>query len=92
MPTHDCTKCPVENCPLRGIAPWLNEHEDELVVAMRETREELAQTCVLVVRGIPIPIYNKETIVTAIQDAFTLGYCKGRTYQGVPEVFKEGVK
>lgn len=90
MPTHDCSKCPVEGCPLREIAPWLNEHEDEVMVATQETKLSLAQACAMAVSGIPIPIYDRETIANAIRGAFQLGYHKGRTYQGVPEVFKEG--
>lgn len=87
MPTHDCSNCDIEECPIREIAPWLNEHEDEVDVVTEETRFSLAQACALAVRG--MPVYDSRTVTVSIRDAFWLGYHKGRIFQDVPEVFKK---
>ena len=90
MKTHDCSKCPgAGQCPLEEIAPWLNEHSEETEVAVREVVTSLSQFCTLVIKGIPIPMYDLEAIAYAIKGAFSLGYHKGRTYQDVPAVFKD---
>ena len=90
MPTHDCSKCPGKGqCPIEEIAPWLNEHEGEIITALGELREGLAQACCVVAAGIPLPIYDKRAIAEGVKAAALLGYHKGRMWQDVPEAFKK---
>ena len=90
MPTHDCSTCKVaEECALREIAPWLNEHEDELIIATRETSDRLITTCIFAIKRMPLLMVAKEELIDVVKDAFILGYQKGRVYQDVPEVFKK---
>lgn len=92
MSTHDCLNCPEntkKECPLKEIAPWLNEHEEEIKVAVEELKLNLSQSCSIVTESQPLPVLDKKAVVTGILGAFSLGYCKGRTYQDVPQVFKD---
>ena len=89
MPTHDCSKCKVSGeCPIEDIAPWLNEHENEVQEAATDQKLKLAEVCAGVSMHNPIMLLCASDLAHAVTLVFYLGYHKGRTYQDVPEVFK----
>ena len=92
MPTHDCSRCEgVEQCPITGIAPWLNDHEEEVGRATKDQSEGLAKACAIVLMGAPMVAMIpgvEDAIITGIGMAFDLGYSKGRQYPTVPKEFE----
>ena len=93
MPTHDCSICKAtDKCPITDIAPWLNDHEDEVDKATKDEAKVLAQACILITASSPltmlIPIMD-DAIVTAIGMAFDIGFHKGRHFPTVPKAFEE---
>lgn len=90
MHMHECSKCELSgNCSLEPIAPWLNEHEQETNVAQDEVVEQLALVCEAATSCNPMLALQPDILVTVVNQAFAIGYCKGRLHREVPEVFKK---
>lgn len=90
MPTHNCETCGTKgNCPIESIASWLNEHEKEVMDAVSGCADELIAACESYVRSFPPAIMAGKELGCTTQVTFLLGYHKGRTYQDVPQVFKD---
>lgn len=90
MPTHDCKTCKASgDCPIESIAPWLNEHEEETTDAVKSCADGLAAACAHLTLACPSVLTAQEDVVLMAQACCLLGYHKGRTYQDVPQVFKE---
>ena len=89
MPTHDCTKCKASGkCPIESIAHWLNEHETEVDQAMDEQHDKLVDLCTSVTLSNPILFTCAQDLAESVAIAHIIGYYAGRTFQDVPEVFK----
>ncbi len=90
MPIHDCETCEARgDCALEKIASWINEHRDELTQAVQSQASELASACSDLAMVCPTVMRHKEAIKMLATTCFMLGYHKGKTYQDVPEAFKE---
>ena len=93
MPTHDCSICKAtDKCPITGIAPWLNDHEDEIDKATKDEAIILAKACILITTSHPLIMIMPgmdEAIVTAIGMAFDIGFHKGRHFPTAPKAFEE---
>ncbi len=86
---HNCSTCKATGqCPLESIAPWLNEHETEVDQALHEQHERLIDLCTSVTLHNPILFACAEDLVDSVAIAHVIGYHAGRTFQDVPEVFK----
>lgn len=93
MPTHNCETCKMKgDCPIESIAPWLNEHEDEVVAVVEGSEDVLVQACAALALHNPAVMLDIEAVKMLSQTCFVIGFNKGRTYQDVPQVFKDSVK
>ena len=93
MPTHNCETCGVKgNCPMESIAPWLNEHEDEVARAVEDCDEGISGVCATLAMHIPLVVVKPEAVKATAEISFIIGYHKGRTYQDVPQVFKDSMR
>ena len=92
MPTHDCSRCTeTKHCPITGISPWLNDHEEEVDRATKDQSEELAKVCTVISMAAPIVMIipgADDAVIVAVGMAFDLGYSKGRQYPTVPNVYE----
>lgn len=89
MPTHDCSICEAAGkCPIESIAPWLNEHEAEVDQAMVKEHSRLVNLCTSVTLHNPILFICASDLAESVCLALIIGYHAGRTFQDVPEVFK----
>ncbi len=91
METHDCSNCSAAgDCPLESIAPWLNDHAEEAEGAVLGHARELSKLCAGAIMELPLSqmVRCAKDLAPSIQAAFVLGYCKGRTFPIVPEVFE----
>lgn len=92
MPTHNCETCKKRGrCPIESIAPWLNEHEEESVSAGNDCAYSIATACTELVIACPSMLLESEAVTITAQICFLIGYQKGRTYQDVPQVFKDSL-
>lgn len=90
MPTHDCSKCEAAGtCPLESIAPWLNDHEEEIQGAANDQAESLARACATFEMIVSMGKPDHKDILHVVIAAFSLGYHKGRQFTPVPKVFEE---
>lgn len=93
----DCEKCDVRDiCPVYEIGGWLKEHENSVKIAVDEEIRKLASCCHIIwdrVGGGDSPTENqRKAIAAGIKGAFYLGFCKGRNYVEVPEVFNDNTR
>lgn len=93
MPAHNCSECSLGKnnaCPLQSIAPWLNIHEGEVEVARMDSSDNLIKVCATFEEnfGSLADIFLKDHVAMVCL-GFVIGYHRGRTYQEVPEIFKE---
>lgn len=92
MITHDCSKCKASgDCPLESIAPWLNEHSEDIDRVLRDQNEMLSTICAQFATEFPPVVMKAEDFKHSITSAFVIGYCKGRTFPIVPEVYEREV-
>lgn len=89
---HNCGECKLEgNCMLQGAVEYLHIHNDEVKGFLLASLDgQILQSILTVaIEEAPPIILCMEAVKEAIGFAATYGYCKGRAYQDVPEVFKE---
>ena len=92
MPIHDCETCESRgSCPIESIALWLNEHEEETVSAKAGCGDGLAMACTDLIAAFPPVMLARKSMVLMATACFYLGYHKGRTFQDVPQVFKDSL-
>lgn len=90
MPFHNCATCESKgDCLIEDIAPWINEHEDEVLEGIRACSSKLAGAGRYYAECFPPACLAEKQLAHLIQTTFLVAYHKGRTYQDVPQVFKD---
>ena len=90
MKIHDCTKCEsTERCPIKDMAPWLNEHMEETDKAVSDQKHLIAMACTGFVESFPPAIVCYGEVGHLAMSSFLLGYHKGRAFPVVPKVYEE---
>ena len=88
--SHNCSTCEIANdCPIKHIAPWLNEHESEELRARENQADQVVKAVKVCYEYFPLAILGLEDITKLASAAFSLGYYEGRNFQDVPQVFKD---
>ena len=89
--SHNCSDCPdKDHCALVDIAPWLDEHEDEIARAKVDCTDSVSKVILdfLEYYDLPNPVITLLTL--AFKQVFLIGYHKGRQFPSVPEVYHSG--
>lgn len=88
--SHDCINCPEKNkCAIELIAPWLDEHEEEIKKAKEDCVDEMTTAMAVLCEAFPPALIAQETMASFAKQAFLLGYHKGRQFPQVPQVYQQ---
>ena len=87
---HNCSTChDKDHCALVDIAPWLDEHEDEIDRAKHDCVDSVTKVIEAFLDYYNLPTLAVSVLTAAFKRAFLIGYHKGRQFPSVPEVYNK---